>query len=65
MFVILGIGEEPLPQLHPYALGFHGVALAGSHVGSKAEAIEMLALAAEKGLKPWCVDPTIVLSTLI
>ncbi|EIW62534.1 GroES-like protein [Trametes versicolor FP-101664 SS1] len=45
--------DNPLPPIHPFDLMSSGALLGGSHIGSKKECIEMLQLAAEKGVKPW------------
>ncbi|KAI0091857.1 GroES-like protein [Irpex rosettiformis] len=45
--------NQPLPTLHAFDLVPNGALIGGSSVGSKKEAIEMLRVAAEKGVKPW------------
>ncbi|EKM52138.1 uncharacterized protein PHACADRAFT_151139 [Phanerochaete carnosa HHB-10118-sp] len=45
--------DKPLPTLHAFDLVPNGAYIGGSHVGSKKECLEMLKLAAEKGIKPW------------
>lgn len=45
--------DQNLPKLHAFDLVPNGSYIGGSSIGSKAEAIEMLKLAAEKGVKPW------------
>lgn len=45
--------DKPLPTLHAFDLVPNGAYIGGSHVGSKAECMEMLQLAADKGVKPW------------
>lgn len=45
--------DQSLPKLHAFDLVPNGSYIGGSSIGSKAEAIEMLKLAAEKGVKPW------------
>lgn len=45
--------DKPLPQLHAFDLVPNGAYIGGSHVGSKEECLEMLRIAAEKGVKPW------------
>lgn len=45
--------DKPLPTLHAFDLLPNGASIGGSHVGSKAECMEMLQLAAEKGVRPW------------
>ncbi|KAI0668393.1 GroES-like protein [Trametes maxima] len=45
--------DEPLPAIHPFDVLGNGSLIGGSHIGSKEDMIEMLALAAEKDVKPW------------
>ena len=45
--------SKPLPTLHAFDLVPNGAYVGGSHIGSKTECLEMLKLAAEKGVKPW------------
>ena len=45
--------DKPFPTLHAFDLVPNGAYIGGSHVGSKAEVMEMLRVAAEKGVKPW------------
>ncbi|KAJ3551207.1 hypothetical protein NM688_g4840 [Phlebia brevispora] len=45
--------DKPMPTLHAFDLVPNGAYIGGSHVGSKTECMEMLKLAAEKGVKPW------------
>ncbi|KAJ1308057.1 hypothetical protein OPQ81_002124 [Rhizoctonia solani] len=52
-FVNVGIPDKPLPQIGPFDIVSNGTHLAGSLIGSKKEAIQMLELAAEKGIEPW------------
>jgi len=52
-FVTVGLPDEPLPGLKAFAFLTNGCFLGGSHIGSKAEALQMLDLAAKKGIKPW------------
>ncbi|KAI0373526.1 GroES-like protein [Pilatotrama ljubarskyi] len=54
-FISVGIpnADNPLPQIHPFDLMPSGALLGGSHIGSKTECLEMLQLAANKGVKPW------------
>ncbi|KAF8751840.1 GroES-like protein [Rhizoctonia solani] len=53
VFVNVGIPDSPLPQIGPFDIVANGVHLAGSLIGSKKEAIQMLQLAADKGIEPW------------
>ena len=54
-FITVGIPEEPLPSIPAMVLVNNGCFFGGSHIGSKKEALSMLKLAADKGIKPWCV----------
>ena len=45
--------DQPLPTLHAFDLVPNGCYIGGSAVGSKMDCMEMLKLAAEKGIKPW------------
>ncbi|QRV87709.1 alcohol dehydrogenase [Ceratobasidium sp. AG-Ba] len=52
-FVNVGIPDAMLPQIGPFDIVGNGSRLAGSLIGSKKEATEMLKLAAEKNIQPW------------
>lgn len=54
-FINVGIpdADDRLPTLHAFDLVPNGCYIGGSGVGSKKECMEMLHLAAEKGVKPW------------
>ena len=54
-FVTVGLpdADEHLPTLHAFDLVPNGCFIGGSAIGSKNECMDMLALAAEKGIKPW------------
>ncbi|PRP87209.1 zinc-binding alcohol dehydrogenase [Planoprotostelium fungivorum] len=56
VFVLVGIPEEPLPQIKPFSLIQRNVHLCGSLVGSPAEMKEMLELAATQNIKTW-IEP--------
>ena len=45
--------DQPMPRLHAFDLVPNGAYIGGSAIGSKRECMEMLKLAAEKGIKPW------------
>ena len=45
--------DKPLPTLHTFDLVPNGAYIGGSHIGSKKECMEMLKLAADKGVRPW------------
>ncbi|EAU87437.2 NADPH-dependent alcohol dehydrogenase [Coprinopsis cinerea okayama7 len=49
-FIMVGIPDEPLPPLKAFDLVPGGCFLGGSKIGSKQESIEMLNLAAKKGV---------------
>lgn len=54
VFVGLPDINDPLPPLHPINLVVpSGGSIGGSAIGSKTDCLEMLALAAEKNIKPW------------
>lgn len=52
-FITVGLPEKNFEALSPFTFNSNGAKLRGSHVGSKVEALRMLQLAADKGLKPW------------
>ncbi|KAI5120603.1 hypothetical protein M0805_008079 [Coniferiporia weirii] len=52
-FILLGVPNENLPGLNAFSLVVRGVSFSGSHIGSKKDVARMLALAAEKNIKPW------------
>ncbi|KAI0701103.1 GroES-like protein [Cytidiella melzeri] len=45
--------DKPLPTMHAFDLVPNGAYISGSRIGSKQECLEMLQLAATKGVKPW------------
>ena len=45
--------DKPLPSMHAFDLVPNGCYIGGSAIGSKKECMEMLKLAADKGIKPW------------
>ena len=51
--VFVGMPEEGLDKITSQALSGNGAALTSSHLGSRQEALDMLQMAADKGLKPW------------
>ena len=51
-FISVGLPDEPLPPLPVFMLMASASRVAGSHIGSKVEAIEMMKLAVEKGVVP-------------
>jgi alcohol dehydrogenase (NADP+) len=52
--VYVGLPEtRKLPQLGPQDFVPNGAFIGGSHIGSKKEAMQMLQLAADKGIKAW------------
>lgn len=52
-FISVGLPDDDLPPVNAFTLLNNGSKIGGSHIGSKEEAIAMLKLAAEKGIKPW------------
>lgn len=52
-FHMVGIPDEPLPQLSAGAFAGNAPKLTGSHLGNHQEMDDMLKLAAEKGIRPW------------
>ncbi|TFK57319.1 NADPH-dependent alcohol dehydrogenase [Heliocybe sulcata] len=52
-FVTVGLPDKPLPQLSAFDFCPNGCYLGSSAIGSKKEAVEMLQLAADRGIKPW------------
>lgn len=61
--VNVGLPDKPLPALAAFDLVPTGCFLGGSHIGSKKECLEMLQLAADKGIKPWWVLPCLGIIT--
>ena len=51
--ILVGLPEDKLPQISAFVLTNSFVHICGSHIGSKEDITEMLALAAKKGIKPW------------
>ena len=47
-----GLPDAPLPPLSAFAFLNNGCRFGGSHIGSKRECLQMLALAAERGIAP-------------
>ena len=52
-FICVGLPDEPLPPVTGLTFLNNGCFFGGSHIGSKKEALEMMDLAVEKGVKPW------------
>ncbi|KAL5533502.1 ADH6_3 [Sanghuangporus sanghuang] len=52
-FICVALPEKAFPPITGFTLLNNGCYLGGSHIGSKKEGIEMMQLAAEKGIKPW------------
>jgi alcohol dehydrogenase (NADP+) len=48
----VGLPDKPLPQMMAQDFAPNGSKIAGSHIGSRPEALAMLKLASEKGLHP-------------
>lgn len=51
--VFVGMPEEGLANITSQALSGNAACLSSSHIGNRAEMIQMLQLAADKGVKPW------------
>jgi alcohol dehydrogenase (NADP+) len=51
--VFVGMPESGLPNVRSQTLSGNAVSLSSSHLGNKTEVIQMLELAAEKGINPW------------
>ncbi|KEY67867.1 hypothetical protein S7711_05005 [Stachybotrys chartarum IBT 7711] len=52
-FHMVGLPDEPLPQLKAFDFAGNAPKLTGSHLGNHQEMDALLKLAAEKGIKPW------------
>jgi len=52
-FITVGLPDEDLPPINAFSLIGNACRIGSSHIGSKVEALEMLQLAADKGIKPW------------
>lgn len=52
-FITVGLPDDHFPEMSPFIFSPNGAKIGGSHIGSKAEALEMLALADSKQIKPW------------
>jgi len=52
-FITVGLPDEDLPSLNVFKLLSNASKVTSSHIGSKVEALEMLQIAADKGVKPW------------
>ncbi|KAL5490683.1 ADH6_3 [Sanghuangporus weigelae] len=52
-FICVALPEKAFPPITGFTLLNNGCYLGGSHIGSKKEGIEMMQLAAEKGISPW------------
>ncbi|CAI6099411.1 unnamed protein product [Clonostachys chloroleuca] len=52
-FVSTGVPEESKLEITPQMLNFNGCFIGASHLGSRREMLDMLGLAAEKGVKSW------------
>jgi alcohol dehydrogenase (NADP+) len=52
-YVQCGLPDGDLPSINPFTLIMNNVAIRGSNIGSKAEAIEMLQLAKDANVKSW------------
>jgi alcohol dehydrogenase (NADP+) len=52
-FISVGLPEGKGWEIRPQSLLSNGCLIGSSHLGSRRETLEMLQLAAEKGIKPW------------
>lgn len=52
-FICVALPEKPFPPITGFTLLNNGAFVGGSHIGSKKECLEMLDLAAAKGIRPW------------
>ncbi|KAK9322261.1 hypothetical protein V1517DRAFT_361565 [Lipomyces orientalis] len=52
-FINVGLPEGDGYKINPMSLLSNGVLIGTTHIGSKTEILEMLDLAAEKGIRPW------------
>lgn len=51
--IYVGMPEEKLPQVTAQELSNNGCFIGSSHIGSKKEMLQMLQVAADKGIKAW------------
>lgn len=51
--VFVGMPEEGLSNVTAQTLSGNGAALASSHIGNRAEVLQMLDIAAKQNVKPW------------
>jgi D-arabinose 1-dehydrogenase-like Zn-dependent alcohol dehydrogenase len=51
--VYVGMPEDKLPPVKAQELSNNGCFIGSSHIGSRKEALQMLQLAADKGIKTW------------
>ncbi|KUI69728.1 NADP-dependent alcohol dehydrogenase 6 [Cytospora mali] len=52
-FHLVGLPDEPLPEMLAFNFAANAAKLTGSHIGNHQEMEAMLKLAAEKGVRPW------------
>lgn len=52
-FHLVGLPDEPLPEIMAFDFATNAVKLTGSHLGNHQEMEAMLKLAAERGVRPW------------
>ncbi|KAM5347385.1 hypothetical protein ACJ41O_010390 [Fusarium nematophilum] len=52
-FHMVGLPDDPLPEMHAFDFATNAGKLTGSHLGNHQEMDDMLNFAAEKGVKPW------------
>ena len=51
--ISVGLPDSNFPGIKAMIFASNACFFGGSHIGSKKEALEMLDLAAKKGIKPW------------
>lgn len=52
-FHLVGLPEEPLPQLKAFDLVPNGVSIGASHIGNRPEMLAMFELASKQNIKSW------------
>ena len=52
-FISVGLPDSKFPGVNAFMFARNACFFGGSHIGSKKEALEMLDIAAKKGVKPW------------
>ena len=52
-FISVGLPDSKFPGVNAFMFAGNACFFGGSHIGSRKEALEMLDIAAKKGVKPW------------